>query len=247
MAVPCPWTALRLTLSVFCPVAAYLLRQCIETYLRTTVANSLRGKRGDQLLKELSQRWRNHLIMNRWLFKFFTYLVRVGVGGPCTTTHSHCTNVCRTRHIQDRYYVDQHNRPKLRDAGLAAFQRLFLDFVPAVVEACMALVNKDRDGEYVEHALVKRVVEMFETLGQQSLGFYKSAFEVRDARHPLAAVHGTRGSRHTRVGSDAARSFAPQQRLVERTRDYYRSKAGRWLEALSTPAYLTEVRRVTAA
>ena len=80
---------------------------------------------------------------------------------------------------QDRYYVDQHNRPKLRDAGLAAFQRLFLDFVPAVVEACMALVDQDRDGEYVEHALVKRVVEMFETLGQHSLGFYKSAFEVR--------------------------------------------------------------------
>jgi len=50
--------------------------QSIAEYLETVVRPSLQGKRGEELLVELDKRWGNHLIMNKWLMKFFTYLVR---------------------------------------------------------------------------------------------------------------------------------------------------------------------------
>lgn len=126
---------------------------CIDNYLLTVVRDSLVNKHGEVLLRELGKRWANHLIMNKWLFRFFTYL--------------------------DRYYVDQHSQPKLKDAGLAAFRRLFCTVVDDVVAAAMEVVNKHRDGETVEHSLVKRVVEILETLGQSSLDFYRKVFEPR--------------------------------------------------------------------
>lgn len=54
--------------------------ETIEHYLTNTVVPSLHEKKGVSsetlLLQELQQRWTNHVIMNKWLQKFFTYLDR---------------------------------------------------------------------------------------------------------------------------------------------------------------------------
>lgn len=53
-----------------------------KTYLRSTVLPALQVKQSIALLEELRRRWLNHNIMNKWMFKFFRYLVsaRLRVG-----------------------------------------------------------------------------------------------------------------------------------------------------------------------
>ena len=56
----------------------------------------LKNKQDAYLLKELELRWKNHLIMNKWLQKFFMYL--------------------------DRYFVKHHSFPTLALSGLRQFK-----------------------------------------------------------------------------------------------------------------------------
>lgn len=37
---------------------------------------ALRDRHGELLLTELVTRWEHHKIMNKWMFRFFMYLVR---------------------------------------------------------------------------------------------------------------------------------------------------------------------------
>ena len=67
-------------------------------YLTHTVLPALRHQRSEFLLTELTQRWANHKIMNRWMQKFFMYL--------------------------DRYYVKHHSMLTLDVAGLKHFKTL---------------------------------------------------------------------------------------------------------------------------
>lgn len=66
--------------------------QTFREYLQDTVMPALRDKHGDYLLAELVKRWEHHKIMNKWMFRFFMYLVRaVRVSCPsfcgiCLTT-----------------------------------------------------------------------------------------------------------------------------------------------------------------
>jgi len=51
--------------------------ETFRTYLSSTVLPFLKGKTGIYLLQELSTRWDNHKLMNRWMKNFFQYLVRI--------------------------------------------------------------------------------------------------------------------------------------------------------------------------
>jgi cullin 1 len=44
--------------------------------LTHTVLPALRDRHNEFLLKELTRRWFNHQIMNKWMQKFFMYLDR---------------------------------------------------------------------------------------------------------------------------------------------------------------------------
>lgn len=52
--------------------------ETFREYLRSKVLPALRTKRDTFLLQELVARWENHKIMNKWMWRFFMYLVRTG-------------------------------------------------------------------------------------------------------------------------------------------------------------------------
>ena len=49
--------------------------QIMRAYLRDKVLPGLRGKRDAQLLEALGDAWENHQLMDKWMGKFFRYLV----------------------------------------------------------------------------------------------------------------------------------------------------------------------------
>lgn len=49
--------------------------QTFRSYLRRVVLPSVTSKHGEYLLAEVVKRWEHHKIMNKWMFRFFMYLV----------------------------------------------------------------------------------------------------------------------------------------------------------------------------
>ncbi|CAM9718096.1 unnamed protein product [Chrysoparadoxa australica] len=128
--------------------------ETIATYLTGTVVPALRDKHGEFLLKELVRRWGNHKIMNDWMKKFFMYL--------------------------DRYYVRHHTLPTLSEAGLRHFKTLVYDAVKRdVVNAMLDVINQEREGAFIDRALISQCVELFESMGMDTLDAYTKDFEER--------------------------------------------------------------------
>jgi len=124
----------------------------ISHYLGETVLPALRDQHDEFLLRELTRRWSNHTIMNKWMQKFFMYL--------------------------DRYYVKHHSLPSLLDAGLKHFKILIFDEVKRdVANAMLDLINQERDGAIIDRGLVKSCVQLFEAMGMGCLDAYSADFE----------------------------------------------------------------------
>ena len=54
------------------------LLQTFRSYLRRVAVPAVAAKHGEYLLVEVVKRWEHHKIMNKWMFRFFMYLVRQG-------------------------------------------------------------------------------------------------------------------------------------------------------------------------
>ena len=129
--------------------------ETFNSYLTETVLPAMKEKHDEHLLKELVRRWFNHKIMNKWMKKFFLYL--------------------------DRYYVRHHSLPTLQDAGLRHFKQLVFDQIKRdAVNALLAEVNKEREGEEIDRALMRQCVEVFEHMGMATLDTY-----IQDLERPL--------------------------------------------------------------
>jgi cullin 1 len=127
-------------------------RASFQDYISSKVLPSLREERDEQLLRALVKRWDNHKVMVRWLSRFFNYL--------------------------DRYYVTRHSLNKLNVVGIVSFRDgVFVELKKAVKDAVLSLVNKEREGESVDRALLKQVLDIFVELGMGGLEAYESDFE----------------------------------------------------------------------
>lgn len=126
--------------------------ETISHYLSQTVLPSLRDQHQEFLLRELTRRWSNHQIMNKWMQLFFMYL--------------------------DRYYVIHHSLPSLLEAGLRHFKALVFDEIKRdVASAMLDLINQERDGAIIDRLLVKSCVQLFEAMGMGCLDAYTTDFE----------------------------------------------------------------------
>jgi len=124
----------------------------ITSYLKKTVLPALEKQHDEFLLTELVTRWTNHLIMNKWMKKFFMYL--------------------------DRYYVQHHNLKPLLEAGLCAFKKEVYEEVKVdVVTAILAIVAREREGEIVDTSLLKKCVDVFVRNGE-GLQCYERDFQA---------------------------------------------------------------------
>jgi hypothetical protein len=111
-------------------------REAFNGYIADKVLPALREHRDETLLRELHARWCNHKLMVRWLSRFFNYL--------------------------DRYYVLRHSLHTLKDVGLLCFRdRVYGDVKRRAKDAVLRLIEREREGELIDRALVKNILDIF--------------------------------------------------------------------------------------
>uniref|UniRef100_A0A7S0WZR9 Cullin family profile domain-containing protein n=1 Tax=Chlamydomonas leiostraca TaxID=1034604 RepID=A0A7S0WZR9_9CHLO len=127
-------------------------KEAFNVYISERVLPSLREHRDEVLLKELYKRWENHKLMVRWLSRFFNYL--------------------------DRYYVLRHSLPPLKDVGLLCFRDLvYVDIKKKTKDALLRLIEREREGELVDRALIKNILGIFIEVGMGGMESYERDFE----------------------------------------------------------------------
>ncbi|KAG6435459.1 hypothetical protein SASPL_100333 [Salvia splendens] len=128
-------------------------KEAFQEYITTTVLPSLKEKHDEFMLRELVQRWSNHKIMVRWLSRFFHYL--------------------------DRYFVARRSLPILREVGLSCFRDLvYVELSGKVKDAVISLIDQEREGEQIDRALLKNVLDIFVEIGMGQMEYYENDFEA---------------------------------------------------------------------
>ena len=128
-------------------------REAFNEYIASVVLPALDEKSGEFMLKELVRRWDDHKVMVRWLSRFFNYL--------------------------DRYYIQRHNLAALKDVGALCFRDLvYAKLKNTAKDAILALVDKERDGEQIDRALVKNILGIFVEMGMGGMEAYEQDFEA---------------------------------------------------------------------
>lgn len=127
-------------------------KKTIEDYISSKVVPSVQGKKDDILLHELVKRWNNHKIMTRWLLRFFHYL--------------------------DRYLVPRRSLPSIQETSHSTFYELvFGEMNDGVRDAVISLINREREGEEIDQALMKNVLDIYVEMGGDSMKYYAKDFE----------------------------------------------------------------------
>ncbi|CAN6205668.1 unnamed protein product [Urochloa humidicola] len=128
-------------------------RGALDEYITSTVLPSLMEKHGEFLLRELVHRWKNHKVMVRWLSRFFHYL--------------------------DRYFLPRRSLPLLKLVGSRSFTTLVFDkFKATVTMTVIAMIDQDREGQIIDRALIKNVLNIYTELGTElKTEFYQKDFE----------------------------------------------------------------------
>ncbi|XP_031097803.1 cullin-1 isoform X1 [Ipomoea triloba] len=128
-------------------------RESFEEYITSTVLPSLREKHDEFMLRELVKRWSNHKIMVRWLSRFFHYL--------------------------DRYFIARRSLPALNEVGLTCFRNLvYQELNGKVRDAVISLIDQEREGEQIDRALLKNVLDIFVEIGMGQMDYYENDFEA---------------------------------------------------------------------
>ncbi|KAH0767967.1 hypothetical protein KY285_003838 [Solanum tuberosum] len=127
-------------------------REPFEEYFTTTVLPSLREKHDEFMLRELVKRWSNHKVMVKWLSRFFHYL--------------------------DCYFIARRSLPGLNEVGLTCFRdQVYQELNGKVRDAVISLIDQDREGEQIDRALLKNVLDIFVEMGMGSMYYYEYDFE----------------------------------------------------------------------
>ncbi|XP_031105658.1 cullin-1-like isoform X2 [Ipomoea triloba] len=128
-------------------------RESFEEYITSMVLPSLREKHDEFMLRELVQRWSNNKTMIRWLLRFFHYL--------------------------ERNFIAQRSLPTLNEVGLTCFRNLvYQELNGKVRDAVISLIDQEREGEQIDRALLKNVVDIFVEIGMGQMDYYENDFEA---------------------------------------------------------------------
>ncbi|WOG83765.1 hypothetical protein DCAR_0102943 [Daucus carota subsp. sativus] len=124
-----------------------------KDYIDLWVLPSLNQRHDEFMLRELEKRWLNHKIMMRWLSRFFEYL--------------------------DRYFVTQNSLSSLNKAGLICFRDMVYEEVKFKArDAVITLINKEREGEQIDRALLKNIIDVIIRVGMGKNESYEKDFEA---------------------------------------------------------------------
>ncbi|KAJ9547630.1 hypothetical protein OSB04_020173 [Centaurea solstitialis] len=128
-------------------------KEAFEDYISSTVLPSLREKHDEFMLRELVKRWANHKVMVRWLSRFFHYL--------------------------DRYFIARRSLPALNEVGLTCFREsVYEETKGKARDAVIALIDQEREGEQIDRALLKNVLDIYVEIGMGQMDYYVNDFET---------------------------------------------------------------------
>ncbi|CAL9124877.1 unnamed protein product [Musa acuminata var. zebrina] len=143
-------------------------RESFQEYITSMVLPSLREKHDEFMLRELVKRWLNHKVMVRWLSRFFHYL--------------------------DRYFIARRSLPPLNEVGLTCFRDLvYQEIKGKVKDAVISLIDQEREGEQIDRALLKNVLDIFVEIGLGNMDCYENDFEA-DLLKDTAAYYSRKAS-----------------------------------------------------
>ncbi|XP_064972111.1 cullin-1-like [Musa acuminata AAA Group] len=143
-------------------------RESFQEYITSMVLPSLREKHDEFMLRELVKRWLNHKVMVRWLSRFFYYL--------------------------DRYFIARRSLPPLNEVGLTCFRDLvYQEIKGKVKDAVISLIDQEREGEQIDRALLKNVLDIFVEIGLGNMDCYENDFEA-DLLKDTAAYYSRKAS-----------------------------------------------------
>ncbi|XP_048447417.1 cullin-1 [Pyrus x bretschneideri] len=129
-------------------------RETIEEYISSTVLPSLQEKHHEFMLQEFVRSWGNYKVMFRWLSHFFRF------------SDDHCI----TR--------NQTSLPGPNEVALNCFRNLVYQKVNADVRYyVLGLIDKEREGEKIDRALLKNVINIYVEIGMGELDVYEKDFE----------------------------------------------------------------------
>ncbi|KAK8340197.1 hypothetical protein V6Z12_A08G086100 [Gossypium hirsutum] len=166
-------------------------REAFEEYITSTVLPSLREKHDEFMLRELVKRWANHKVMVRWLSRFFHYL--------------------------DRYFIARRSLPTLNEVGLTCFRDLVYQEVHAKVkDAVITLIDKEREGEQIDRALLKNVLDIFVEIGMGQMDRYEDDFEA-DMLQDTGAYYSRKAS--SWIEEDSCPDYMLKARMPKKERD----------------------------
>ncbi|XP_022545706.2 cullin-1-like [Brassica napus] len=123
-----------------------------EDYDKHTMLPSIMEKHDEYMLRELSRMWDINKIMVRWLSHFFFYL--------------------------DRYFITRRSLPSLTEVGMTCFRdHVYNNVHFNVKQVIIALIHKEREGQQVDSALLKNILDLFVQSGKGSMERYEDDFE----------------------------------------------------------------------
>ncbi|KAI5059113.1 hypothetical protein GOP47_0025432 [Adiantum capillus-veneris] len=185
-------------------------RESFEEYINEMVLPAIRDKHDEFMLRELVGRWDNHKVMVRWLSRFFNYL--------------------------DRYFIARRSLPGLCDVGLICFRDLvYSDVKHNAKEAVIVLIDKEREGEQIDRALLKNVLGIFVEIGMGGMESYENDFEA-------SMLEDTAGYYRRKASSWIEEDSCPDYMLkAEECLKRERERVGHYLHASSEQKLLEKV------
>ncbi|OAY83577.1 Cullin-1 [Ananas comosus] len=185
-------------------------RESFEEYITSTVLPSLMEKHDEFMLRELVKRWSNHKVMVRWLSRFFHYL--------------------------DRYFVTRRSLPPLSEVGLTCFRDLvYQEIYFKVRDAVISLIDQEREGEQVDRALLKNVLDIFVEIGLGKMDYYENDFEA-DMLKDTAAYYSRKAS--SWISEDSCPDYMLKaEECLKREKD----RVSHYLHSSSEPKLLEKV------
>ncbi len=120
------------------------------------VVPQLTYKRGEELLRVLSDVWQKHLIYVKWMAQFFQYL--------------------------DRFYIKQNSKQNLNSLGMSTFNHAaFQPMIQPIIESIVAQINQEREENMIDISLMKNVVDIFNQLSSQQRALDRTEVDCKKA------------------------------------------------------------------
>uniref|UniRef100_A0A2N9EC23 Cullin family profile domain-containing protein n=1 Tax=Fagus sylvatica TaxID=28930 RepID=A0A2N9EC23_FAGSY len=129
-------------------------REVFEEYISSTVLPSIKEKHDKFMLRELVRRWLNHKVMVSLLSHSF--------------------------HSLDQYFTPRRSLPALHEVVRACFRdQVYQEVKANARDAVINLIDKEREGEQIDRALLKNVIDIFVEIGTEQMELYKQDFEAQ--------------------------------------------------------------------